>query len=181
MKLDDWDELDVDELWESYVEGARDQSEQFGYEVRPLRWIIPPTLDRDGAVAYYAFEVKFGEEDPLVNMVIYDFGRYGYQEMTMVQLSDAFPAANAGAIATQIAGAFQFGPQSDYGDFQEGDTVAAVGAAGLIAAALGVKFGKGFLVVALLFLKKFWFLALVIPALAWKRIRGLFGGGAQEA
>ncbi len=99
----------------------------------------------------------------------------------MVQLSDAFPAANAGAIATQIAGAFQFGPQSDYGDFQEGDTVAAVGAAGLIAAALGVKFGKGFLVVALLFLKKFWFLALILPALAWKWIRGWFGRGAQEA
>ena len=99
----------------------------------------------------------------------------------MVQLSSDFPVGNAQAIATQIAGAFQFGPQSDYGDFQEGDEVAAVGAAGLIAAALGVKFGKGFLVVALLFLKKFWFLALVIPALAWKRIRGLFAGSAQEA
>lgn len=65
VEMDDWDELDVDALWESYVEGARAQSEEFGFEIKPLRWIIEPTLDQANATAYYALEVQFGQEEPL--------------------------------------------------------------------------------------------------------------------
>ena len=39
-------------------------------------------------------------------------------------------------------------------------------------AALGVKFGKGFLALALIFVKKFWFLLLIIPAAIWKFLSG---------
>ena len=168
VQMDDWDQLDVDDLWDSYVDGAKEQTRLFGYEVKPLRWIVEPTLDRDKAVAYYALEVQFGEETPLVNMIIFDFGRFGYEQMTLVQDSSAFPAAAAGGVATRIADAYAFGPESDYADFRDGDVVAAVGAGGLIAAALGVKFGKGLLVLALIFAKKFWFLLLIIPAVIWK-------------
>jgi uncharacterized membrane-anchored protein len=172
VEMDDWDELDVEDLWESYVEGAKEQSKVFGFEIRPLRWVVEPTLDRRSAVAYYALEVQFGEEEPLINLVVYDFGRYGYEEMTLVQSSSAFPAAGAGRIATRIAAAYEFAPESDYGDFTEGDKIAAVGAGGLVAAALGVKFGKGILAIALVFLKKFWFLFLIIPAAIWKFLNG---------
>ncbi len=177
VQMDDWDELDVDELWESYVEGAREQTKLFGYEVRPLRWIVQPTLDREKAVAYYALEVQFGQEPPLVNMIVFDFGRFGYEQMTLVQDSSAFPAAGTAGVATRIADAYAFGPESDYADFQDGDVVAAVGAGGLIAAALGVKFGKGLLALALIFAKKFWFLFLIIPAAFWK----FFTGRAKTA
>lgn len=175
VEMDDWDELDVEALWDSYVEGARGQSEEFGYEIRPLRWIIEPTLDQANATAYYALEVQFGQEEPLVNMIIMDFGRRGYEELTVVQSSRAVQALDPGTVANRIAGAYEFGPEFDYADFRDGDTVAAVGAGGLVAAALGVKFGKGILVVALLFLKKFWFLALMIPAAIWKFITGRRG------
>ena len=178
VKMDDWDELDVDDLWESYVEGARVQSERFGIEVRPLRWIVQPTLDQQAAVAYYALEVQFGQETPLVNMVVMDFGRYGYEELTLVQDSASFPVEAAQEMAASIAGAHSFGAQASYFDFQEGDQVAAVGAAGLVAAALGVKFGKGFLFAALLLFKKFWFVLLAIPAVLWRWLRG---GKDQEA
>jgi uncharacterized membrane-anchored protein len=173
VQMDDWDELDVDDLWDSYVEGAKEQTRLFGYEVKPLRWVIEPTLDREKAVAYYALEVQFGEEAPLINMIVFDFGRYGYEQMTLVQESSAFPAAGAGGVATRVADAYAFGPEADYGDFREGDVVAAVGAGGLIAAALGVKFGKGILALALIFAKKFWFLLLLlIPAAIWKFLTG---------
>jgi len=178
VKMDDWDELDVDDLWESYVEGARAQSEQFGIEVRPLRWIVQPTLDQQAAVAYYALEVQFGQETPLVNMVVMDFGRYGYEELTLVQDSASFPVEAAQEMAASIAGAHSFGAQASYFDFQEGDQVAAVGAAGLVAAALGVKFGKGFLFAALLLFKKFWFVLLAVPAILWRWLRG---GKDQQA
>ena len=172
VQMDDWDELDLGDLWESYVDGAKEQTKLFGYEVKPLRWIVEPTLDREKAVAYYALEVQFGQEPPLVNMIVFDFGRYGYEQMTLVQDSSAFPAAGAGGIATRIADAYAFGPEADYGDFREGDMVAAVGAGGLIAAALGVKFGKGLLALALIFAKKFWFVFLLIPAALWKYLTG---------
>jgi hypothetical protein len=93
--------------------------------------------------------------------------------MTLVQESSAFPAAGAGGVATRVADAYAFGPEADYGDFREGDVVAAVGVGGLIAAALGVKFGKGILALALIFAKKFWFLLLLlIPAAIWKFLTG---------
>lgn len=63
-------------------------------------------------------------------------------------------------------------------DLQEGDKVAAVGAAGLIAAAFGAKFGKAFLVAALLLLKKFWFVLLAIPVVLWRWFRS---GSTREA
>ena len=50
---------------------------------------------------------------------------------------------------------------------------------GLIAAALGVKFGKGILAVALVFLKKFWFVLLIVPAAIWKYITGRRGKDAE--
>jgi len=181
VRMDDWDDLDVDELWQSYVEGAAAQSEQFGFEVKPLRWVIAPTLNREQAIAYYAIEAQFGSDPPLVNLLVYDFGRYGYEEITLVQDAAAFPAAEAEAIATRIAGAYTFGPERGYADFKEGDVIAATGAAGLIAASLGVKFGKGLIVAGLLLFKKFWFLLLAFPALAWKWLRGLFGGSAGTA
>lgn len=171
VQMDDWDELNVEELWDSYVEGAREQSEWLGYTVHPVRWVIEPTLNREAATAYYALEVQFGDEAPVVNMVIYDFGRFGYEELTLVQASHSFPVNEASTIATDIAWSHRFGKDSRYRDFQEGDKIAAVGAAGLVAAAMGVKFGKGFLALALIFLKKFWFVLFLIPAALWRFVR----------
>jgi uncharacterized membrane-anchored protein len=171
VQMDDWDELDVDELWKSYLEGAKEQSPKYGHEVRPLGWVIRPTLDRVNSVAYYAVEAQFGEDPPVVNTIIYDFGRHGYEEITPVQGSADFPADHANSIANRIADAYEFGAGSRYQDFRPGDTVAAVGAGGLIAAALGAKFGKSLLVLAIVFLKKLWFMVLFIPIALWNFVR----------
>jgi uncharacterized membrane-anchored protein len=174
VAMDDWDDLDVDDLWASYVDGAKEQSEVFGYEVRPLGWIIQPTLDRVNSVAYYAIEFQFGDEPPIINMAVYSFGRHGYEEMTFVQDGETFSAANANTIARRIASAYEFGTGKTYADFRAGDKIAAVGAGGIIAAALGVKFGKGLLMIALLFMKKLWFLIILVPATLWKFVRTRF-------
>lgn len=178
VKMDDWDDLDVDALWESYMEGAQAQSSQMGVQIQPLRWIVEPTLDEATATAYYALEVQFGSGEPIVNMIILDFGRRGYEEMTVVQTSSAFQSIDAATVARRIASAYAFGPDADYSDFRAGDTVAAVGAGGLVAATLGAKFGKGILAIALVFLKKFWFVLLLIPAAIWRSVSGR-GGSAQ--
>ena len=174
VQMDDWDDLDVDDLWASYVEGAQDQSKVFGYEVRPLRWIIQPTLDHVNSVAYYAIEFQFGDQLPVVNMAVYSFGRHGYEEMTLVQDSDTFSAVNAKDVARRIAGAYKFVPGKTYADSQAGDQIAAMGAGGIIAAALGMKFGKSLFMIALLFMKKLWFLIILVPVTLWKFVRARF-------
>jgi hypothetical protein len=65
-------------------------------------------LDRTNSVSYYAVEAQFGEDSPVVNMIIYDFGRQGYEEITLVQGSADFPAAHANSIANRIADAYEF-------------------------------------------------------------------------
>jgi uncharacterized membrane-anchored protein len=107
-------------------------------------------------------------------MVIYDFGRHGYEEITLVQESADFPSTDGQSIANRIADAYEFGSGSRYQDFRTGDTVAAVGAGGLIAAALGAKLGKSLLVVAVIFLKKLWFLVLFIPIALWNYVRARY-------
>ncbi len=174
IKMDDWQDVNVEQLWASYVDGTKQQSKEIGANVRPLGWIIKPTLDRAHSVAYYAIEAQFGDESPVVNMVIYDFGRAGYEQMTLVQPSADFAPAHAQIIANRVADAYHFAPGSQYADFKHGDKVAAIGAGGLIAAALGAKLGKGVLLVALLFLKKIWFLVLALPIALWKAMRGRF-------
>lgn len=73
--------------------------------MRALRWVIQPALDLTVAVAYCALEVQFADDPPLIDMVIFDFGRYGYEEMTLVEISDEFPVDIAKDVATSIAGA----------------------------------------------------------------------------
>jgi len=49
VNMDDWTEdvnTQIDELWDSYVEGAKAQSERIGYEVVPVKWVIYPTLNK---------------------------------------------------------------------------------------------------------------------------------------
>jgi hypothetical protein len=78
------------------------------------------------------------------------------------------------SIVKRIANAYGFGAGSRCQDFRIGDTVAALGAGDSIAAALGAKLGKSLLVIAILFLKKVWFLVLFIPIARWKFVRARF-------
>ena len=60
VEMDDWADMDVDELWQAYQEGAREQSRILGYTVTPMRWLVEPTLLANDSVAFYGLEVQFG-------------------------------------------------------------------------------------------------------------------------
>ncbi|WP_085902394.1 DUF2167 domain-containing protein [Kiloniella majae] len=160
VSMDDWGDMDADALMEAYVRGAKEQSELIGEKIEVLGWGVSPSLSKDKAVAYYAVKARFGDEDPIMNMVVYKLGRYGYEEITYA--ADPVMPEEAEKTALILANSFEFGENATYSDFKDGDKVAAIGAAGLLAGAFGVKFGKaGLIAMALVFFKKFWFLILI--------------------
>lgn len=179
VTMDDWAEIDVDELWDSYVEGSREQSKDFGYEVTPLEWVIEPTLLREEAVAFYALSIKFGDDDPVVNLVIFDLGRHGYEEMTYIQYLADFQVDRARDVALGFAIAHDYKSGARYADFQSGDMVAAVGIGAVIASSLGSNTGKGVLAAIAAFFvaagKKLLFLLLVPVYFVWNFVKRSFG------
>ena len=139
VPMGDWSVLDADAIWASYVEAAREPVGSLDIRVTPLGWIIEPTLDRDNAVAYYALEARLGTAEPVVNLSVYDFGRGGYERITLVARSSDFDAANAQQIARSLAAAHDFAPNGGYADYREGDSRAPLSVAGVIAESLGAE------------------------------------------
>ncbi len=139
VPMGDRSELDADAIWDSYVAAAREPAGSLDIRVTPLGWIIEPTLDPENAVAYYAIEARLGTAEPVVNLSVYDFGRGGYERITLVARSADFDAANAERIARSLAEAHDFAPDRGYQDYRLGDSLAPLSVAGVIADSLGAK------------------------------------------
>ncbi len=186
VNMDDWTEdvnAQIDEIWDSYVEGAKAQSERIGYQVTPVKWVLYPTLNKAARVMTYGILLDFGG-DQVINLVNVKLTRSGYVVMEVVT-NDALLADNSASfdsVSVYAADTYAPGVGLRYADFRDGDKVAAIGAVGVLASVIGVKHGKGWLAAAggmiLVFAKKFWFLLLAIPAVIWGGIKKLTGGGS---
>lgn len=179
VNMDDWAEdvnSQIDEIWESYVEGSKEQSKRIGYEVTPLKWVQYPTLNKAAKVLTYGILIDFGGTQT-INLTTIKFTRTGYVVMDVVTDDDMLAARSKNYDSASVYAAKTYVPQSGmrYADFQVGDKVAAVGAVGVLASVIGVKHGKGWLAgigaTILLMAKKFWFLLVVIPAAIWSGIK----------
>ncbi|WP_193367834.1 DUF2167 domain-containing protein [Pelagibius marinus] len=173
----------IDEIWESYVEGSKAQSERLGYEVKPVKWVLYPTLNKETKVMTYGFLLTFNG-DPVINLHSVKFTRNGYVEMTVVTYDEMLSAANSSFDDVANYAASSYTPDSGfrYADFKDGDKVAAIGAVGVLATVMGVQYSqKGTLAAIgaaiLVFAKKLWFLLIAIPVAIWGGIRRLFGRG----
>jgi len=183
VNMDDWTEdvnTQIDEIWDSYVEGAKAQSERIGYDVTPLRWVLYPTLNKAARVLTYGILLDFGGEE-VINLTSVKFTRSGYVAMQVVTSDEMLTTNSASYEGVSVYAADTYAPSVGlrYADFQDGDKVAAIGAVGVLASVIGVKHGKGWLAaiggMILVFAKKFWFLLLVVPAAIWGGIKRLAG------
>jgi uncharacterized membrane-anchored protein len=173
--FDDWDadtDEEIDAIWDSYVEGMADQSKQLGIEIKPIDWYVYPTLNKDRALMYYAILSEWNGE-PTINIHATLFDRKGYLVFQIVTISSDPGATALENMMLATLDSYQSTHSENYFDFSEGDKVAAVGAMGVLATLMGVKYGKGFFAAALafglLFLKKAWFL-LLLPLVFLKRL-----------
>ena len=182
VNMDDWTadvNAQIDEIWESYREGAAAQSERIGYQVTPVKWVLYPTLDKDAKVMTYGVLFDF-DGQRVINLTSVKLTRKGYTTMEVVT-DDTLLAENwSNYSAASNYAARTYTPTSgmNYADVQAGDKVAAIGAVGVLAALVSNKKGPGGLAAwgaaIMLFMKKFWFVLLAIPAALLGAIKRFF-------
>jgi len=187
VSFDDWDREDRDEeiaaIWEGLEEGLEQQGEALGVVIRPIKWAAYPTLNKQKAYMYYAHVIEWdGVRQISVEATLFD--RRGYQSFGFVPVAETVSEADIRAMVERTIAAYRSEPGAAYVDFRDGDKVAAVGAIGVLATVMGVKYGKGalagILAAAFLFLKKAWFV-LLAPIYLFRRIFKRRKGGDGSA
>jgi uncharacterized membrane-anchored protein len=172
VKLDDFFESgatdEIESMTEDYKAGLAEQGKRLGKPVEFVGWRIYPTADKARNLIYYALDSKWaGNATTNVKVMLLD--RYGYVAVDLVPVRADLGAAEIKDVVGQAVGAYKAKGASGYADFQEGDQIAAYGGLGVLAAVLGVKFGKvatvGLFAGLLLLLKKGAFL-IIVPLVA---------------
>jgi uncharacterized membrane-anchored protein len=179
VKFDDWDDGDrqkeIEAIWSDYAEGARQQGAALGQRIEPVRWYVYPTLNKEKSYLYYAILLDWDGE-MVINAKASLFDRQGYVPISVTPVSTNLSETELQELVEVSLSAYRANSQQSYFDFQDGDKVAAVGAMGVLASLVGVKYGKaaagGILALALVFLKKAWFV-LLIPLVFLKNL--IFG------
>lgn len=160
---EDAGDLDYSELLEQMQDDtqlASDERVAQGYEeIELVGWAATPFYDADSHKLYWAKEIRFGDE-PLntLNYNIRILGRKGVLVLNFIAAIDQKEVIESNLDSVLAIANFEQG--STYSDFNPDlDTVAAYGIGALVAGKVLAK--TGFLVAALLFLKKFGVLILI--------------------
>jgi len=154
---------DYDALLRQMQRDTRDENtwrRENGYDnITLVGWAEPPFYDSENRVLYWAKELNFSSMDGnTLNFNIRILGRKGVLVQNFIANIDELPRVKADLPAVLEMTSFTDGNR--YVDFDPSlDTVAAVGIGGLIAGKAAAK--TGLLAIALLFLKKAWFVLLL--------------------
>lgn len=176
VKFDDWGTSEAKDeisgIWDELVTGSKAQSQRAGVEIIPLKWIVYPHLDKAKSFMYYAYLMRWGDSH-VVNIKLSKFDRRGYVEFSIVPDKQDYTSSQLNQIVDKLLASYIPATNESYFDTQSGDKIAAVGAVGVLASLMGVKYGKtafaGFLALAAIFLKKAWFL-LLLPLFFLKKL-----------
>jgi uncharacterized membrane-anchored protein len=171
----DWEDVDGDVLLKQYrdsTEAGNDERAKNGFDaMHVVGWLEPPHYDQATRTVTYAMELK-DKDSNWANAVALRLGRAGYAELTWVGSIASFQSTSGRPeLLNQALATHAFEEGYRYQDFKDGDKVAAYGIAGLVAAALGLKIGKG---LALAVLAKIGIPAAALAAYIAMRFRQLF-------
>lgn len=164
---DDAASIDYDELLKQMKSDARAENTarvEQGYEpIELIGWAEPPSYNASTHKIYWAKQLRFGEQpQDTLNYNVRVLGRFGVLNMNFIASMEQLEEVRNAAPAVQAMAKFREG--SRYSDFNPStDKVASYGIAGLIAGGAGAAVLKktGLLAVALMFLKKGWFVILI--------------------
>lgn len=181
VKLDDWDtdeREDVISSIEDHLQASlKAQGERSGQNITFDGWRVYPTLNAAKKYMYYATDIGWNGESTInVKAVVFD--RRGFVAFSIVPVDSNMNESQMVATINAVLDKYQPKPQEEYSAFSSGDKVAAVGAVGVLATLVGVKYGKGaatgILVFLALLLKKAWFILLFPLYWVWGWIKRLF-------
>lgn len=162
-------EIDYQELLQTMQDDTREESayrvEQGFDSIALLGWATQPYYDASSHKLYWAKELKFGDAEE--NTLNYNVRILGRQGVLILNFIAGMPQlAEIESSRDDVLAMASFNDGHKYSEFNPDiDQVAAYGIGGLIAGKVLAK--TGFLAVALIFLKKFWFV-LLLP-LAWMK------------
>ena len=168
---DNVEDIDYAELLAEMKADVQEESiwrEEEGYpSIALIGWAEKPYYDRETHKLYWAKEIKFGEsEQNTLNYNVRALGRQGYLVMNFIASMDQLDEVNAAR--DEVLAMARFNDGHKYSQFDPDiDDVAAYGIGGLIAGKVLAK--TGVFALALVFLKKFWFV-LFLP-LVWLKKR----------
>jgi uncharacterized membrane-anchored protein len=175
IKGDDWDTSSaeaIDAIWTALVEGVREQGRLLGQKIEPIGWQVRPAYIRDRGYLFYSYIVDW-DGKRTINAKAALFDRRGYVQFSIVPASSHASALEVREMTEQALRLYKAKEGVSYAEFTSGDTVAATGAVGVLAALTGVKYGKGatvgLLAVLAAMAKKLWFL-LLLPFVYLKRL-----------
>lgn len=143
----DWADVNPDQLLEDYRRGTEAaNSERIDSGIEPMHvvgWLEKPHYDKSTNTVTYAIELK-DKDGGWANAFALRLGRAGYTEFIWVGSIGLFQSAGSRpALLNEALAAHSYEEGFRYADFKSGDKVASYGIAGLVAAAIGAKFGKG--------------------------------------
>lgn len=162
--VDDEDAANIDysdlltQMQDSLEEENEVRREQDYPTIELVGWAEQPHYDSQQHQLYWAKQLRFEDtEGDTLNYNIRKLSREGFLQMNFIASMDALPEINQRL--DQVLAMPSFNEGSRYADFNpETDHMAAYGIGGLIAGKVLAK--TGFFAVALLLLKKFWFVIL---------------------
>jgi uncharacterized membrane-anchored protein len=164
---DNVEDIDYADLLAEMKADVQEESkwrEEEGYpSIALIGWAEKPYYDQKTHKLYWAKEIKFGEsEQNTLNYNVRALGRQGYLVMNFIASMDQLNEVNAAR--DEVLAMARFNDGHKYSQFDPDiDDVAAYGIGGLIAGKVLAK--TGLFALALVFLKKFWFV-LFLP-LVW--------------
>ena len=185
----DWQDVDGADLLKQYkdsTEASNETRAKNGFKpMHVIGWLEPPHYESITRTVTYALELN-DNDSHWVNAVALRLGRTGYTEFTWVGSVEGFRTAGSRpALLDEALAIHSFEEGYRYQDFKDGDKVAAYGIAGLVATALGVKFGKGLIAALIAFViagKKIIIPAVVLGGAALLKFgRRLFGRGSSSS
>ncbi|EJC79103.1 uncharacterized membrane-anchored protein [Rhizobium leguminosarum bv. trifolii WSM2297] len=171
-----YDEL-LQSIKDSISEKNPEREKQGFPKITLVGWASAPRYDKPTHAMHWARDLVFGNDtqaEHTLNYSVRVFGRGGVFEFDFVaglgqlrEIEEVIPT-----VTTLV----QFDKGMAYGDYVDGDKIAAYGMAGMIAAGAGAKIAAkaGLLALALVFFKKAGILVVVVLGGALRFAKGLF-------
>ena len=152
VRDEDWKDIDAAQLLADLKAGTEEGNrERKAKGIEPLTikgWLVEPSYDATTHTVRWAVELAEGD-GVTVNSFALKLGRLGYEQFTWV--GDREDYDRIGKLLAVATDGQAFDEGHRYGDFAEGDKVAAYGLGALVAAAAGAKLGKGLIAALIAF------------------------------
>lgn len=183
VSLNDWQgnmSKEISEIESNLTQSLVSQSKKLGKNISFDGWAFYPKVDKTRKNLSYAVQTDW-DGDPIINVNVALFDRFGLTKVSVVPIETIITEEILNQIIDEVIQMYKPDTGAAYHEWVTGDKVATIGAVGVLASLVGVKYGKTLWAIisgiVILVLKKAGFL-LFLPLLAvgkiWASLKKIF-------